>query len=159
MITAVMPMQRLAAFVTSDAPPAEARERAAAAVLDTVGVALAGVAEPAACIARTVAAAEGAGAVTVFGAPERLSASNAALANGTAAHALDFDDMCFVSLAHPSAPLVAGALAVAEATGAAGRELLDAYVIAFEIEARLGSTMNPRHYERGWHCTSTLGTV
>src|SRR5262249_56758582 len=89
----------------------------------------------------------------------RASATGAALANGAAAHALDFDDMCFVSLAHPSAPLVSGALAAAELVGASGRALLDAYVVGFEIEARLGRTMNPKHYQRGWHCTSTLGTI
>jgi 2-methylcitrate dehydratase PrpD len=84
---------------------------------------------------------------------------NAALANGTAAHALDYDDMCFVSLAHPSAPLVAAALAVGELAGTSGRALLDAYIVGFEVEGRLGRAMNPRHYQRGWHCTSTLGTI
>src|SRR5204862_933988 len=96
---------------------------------------------------------------TVLGTDVRCAPADAALANGTAAHALDFDDMCFVSLAHPSAPLVSGALAVAEMIGAPGRALLDAYVVGFEIEARLGRVMNPRHYQRGWHCTSTLGTI
>ena len=91
--------------------------------------------------------------------PPAPAHGDAALANGTAAHALDYDDMCFVSLAHPSAPLVAAALAAAEAAGASGRALLDAYVVGFEIEARLGRAMNPRHYQRGWHCTSTLGTI
>ncbi|MBZ5560700.1 MAG: MmgE/PrpD family protein, partial [Acidobacteriia bacterium] len=91
--------------------------------------------------------------------PAVASAGNAALANGTAAHALDYDDMCFVSLAHPSAPLVAAAWAVADLCGANGRALLDAYVVGFEIEGRLGRAMNPRHYQRGWHCTSTIGTI
>jgi 2-methylcitrate dehydratase PrpD len=95
----------------------------------------------------------------VLGTTVRASATGAALANGTSAHALDFDDMCFVSLAHPSAPLVPAALAAAETSGASGRSVLDAYVTGFEIEARLGRVMNPRHYERGWHCTSTLGTI
>src|SRR6185436_3285254 len=76
-----------------------------------------------------------------------------------AAHALDYDDMCFVSLAHPSAPLVAAALASAEAAGASGAALLDGYVVGFEIEGRLGVVMNPRHYQKGWHCTSTIGTI
>jgi 2-methylcitrate dehydratase PrpD len=67
--------------------------------------------------------------------------------------------MCFVSLAHPSAPLVAAALAAAETARSSGRALLDAYVVGFEIEARLGRAMNPRHYQRGWHCTATLGTI
>jgi 2-methylcitrate dehydratase PrpD len=95
----------------------------------------------------------------VLGTAAVASAGNAALANGTAAHALDYDDMCFVSLAHPSAPLVAAAWAVAEGSGASGRALLDAYVVGFEIEGRLGRAMNPRHYQRGWHCTSTIGTI
>jgi 2-methylcitrate dehydratase PrpD len=150
---------RLGEFVADAAPPAEARARAAAAVLDTVGVTLAGASEPASRIVREVVAAEGGATCTVFGTAARASASGAALANGTAAHALDYDDMCFVSLAHPSAPLVPAVLAAAELDGAAGRALLDAYVVGFEIEARIGSLMNPRHYQRGWHCTSTIGTI
>jgi 2-methylcitrate dehydratase PrpD len=150
---------RLGDFVRDAAPPAEARARAAIAVLDTVGVSLAGASEPASLIVRQVVAAEGGDACTVFGTPVRASMSGAALANGTAAHALDYDDMCFISLAHPSAPLVPAVLAAAESARLAGRAVLDAYVVGFEIEARLGRLMNPRHYQRGWHCTSTLGTV
>ena len=150
---------RLGECVADGAPPAEARARAAAAVLDTVGVTLAGASEPVSRIVREVIAAEGGDACTVFGTPARASASGAALANGTAAHALDYDDMCFVSLAHPSAPLVPAVFAAAELDGAAGRALLDAYIVGFEIEARIGSLMNPRHYQRGWHCTSTIGTI
>jgi 2-methylcitrate dehydratase PrpD len=148
----------LADFVVRAAPPASARAAAARAVLDTVGVTLAGASEPAARIVQQVIASAG-GPCTVLGGGVRASATDAALANGTAAHAHDYDDMCFVSLAHPSAPLVAAGLAAAELTGAAGAALLDAYVIAFEIEGRLGRAMNPRHYQRGWHCTSTLGTI
>ena len=132
---------------------------AAVAVLDTVGVALAGASEPASLIVSTVVSAEGGDACAVFGTVGRASMSGAALANGTAAHALDYDDMCFVSLAHPSAPLVPAVLAAGESEGLAGRDVLDAYVVGFEIEARLGALMNPRHYQRGWHCTSTLGTI
>lgn len=146
-------------FAVTAAPPPEARVRAATAVLDTVGVACAGSTEPAARIVRQVVAAEAPGGCVVLGTGLRASASGAALANGTAAHAHDFDDMCFVSLAHPSAPLVAATLAVAGQAHGSGRALLDAYVVGFEIEARLGRTMNPRHYRRGWHCTSTLGTI
>jgi 2-methylcitrate dehydratase PrpD len=146
-------------FIAKAAPPTAARARAAAAVLDTVGVTLAGVSEPGSLIARQVIVAEGGDACAVFGTMDRASMSGAALANGTAAHALDYDDMCFVSLAHPSAPLVPAALAAGEAQGVSGRRVLDAYVVGFEIEARLGRLMNPRHYQRGWHCTSTLGTI
>ena len=67
--------------------------------------------------------------------------------------------MCFVSLAHPSAPLVPAVIATAEVARSSGRAALDAYIVGFEIEARLGRVMNPRHYQRGWHNTSTLGTI
>jgi 2-methylcitrate dehydratase PrpD len=148
----------LGRFAADAAPPAAARDAAARAVLDTIGVALAGASEPAARAVQRVVV-DSQGPCTILGLPASASAGDAALANGTAAHALDYDDMCFVSLAHPSAPLVAAALAAAETAGASGRSLLDAYAVGFEIEARLGRAMNPRHYQRGWHCTSTLGTI
>ncbi|HEV2986729.1 MAG TPA: MmgE/PrpD family protein [Vicinamibacterales bacterium] len=148
----------LSEFVVRATPPSEARHAAGVAVLDTVGVALAGAVEPAARAVQCVIQ-ESRGPCTVLGLAVRATASDAALANGTAAHALDYDDMCFVSLAHPSAPLVAAALAAGEIAGASGRALLDAYIVGFEIEGRLGRVMNPRHYQRGWHCTSTLGTI
>ena len=152
-------LARLGDFTTFATPPAEARVRAARAVLDTVGVTLAGAGEPASRIVRETLGADGGDQSVVLGTSLLSSAPNAALANGTAAHALDFDDMCFVSLAHPSAPLVPAALAAGELVAACGRAILDAYVVGFEIEARLGRLMNPRHYRRGWHCTSTLGTI
>jgi len=151
---------RLAEFVMSATPPAAARERAAAAVRDTIGVILAGAVEPAACIVQAMAIEEGRGACRILGTDELTSPSWAALANGVAAHALDYDDMCFVSLAHPSCALVPAALAAAELTHGSGTLLTAAYVVGFELECRLGNVMNPRHYhERGWHCTSSIGTV
>jgi 2-methylcitrate dehydratase PrpD len=149
----------LGTFIVRADPPPDARRAAARAVLDTVGVALAGASEPVARVVQHVVAQEGSGPCRVMGTSAVASPGNAALANGTAAHALDYDDMCFVSLAHPSAPLVAAAWAVAELAGAGGRALLDAYVVGFEIEGRFGRAMNPRHYQRGWHCTSTIGTI
>lgn len=150
----------LGEFVAGAVPPPAALDRAAAAVRDTVGVMLAGATEPAARLVQAMAVEEGRGPCAIVGTPARTGASWAALANGVAAHALDFDDMCFVSLAHPSCALLPAALAAGELTRASGRALLDAYVVGFEIECRLGVVMNPRHYhDRGWHCTSTIGTV
>jgi len=152
----------MAAFVAGSAPPADARARATAAVIDTVGVALAGSIEPAALAVRKTLGTLDPGPLgpcLIWGTSSSASAPDAALANGTAAHALDFDDMCFVSLAHPSAPLVPAIIAAGELAGTSGQEVLDAYVVGFEIQARLGRLMNPRHYQRGWHCTSTLGAI
>ena len=146
-------------FIVSACPPEEALAVARTAFLDTTGVALAGAVEPGSRIIQKLAATEACGNCRIWGTQLKTSATWAALANGAAAHALDFDDMCFVSLAHPSAPLVASALALSDQAAISGRAVLEAYVLGFEIEAILGRTMNPRHYQQGWHCTSTLGTV
>jgi 2-methylcitrate dehydratase PrpD len=149
-----------ARFVADSEPPSDARIAAGRAFVDTIGVALAGASEqPARIVQRVIAEQGGGGQCRVLATTLTASAADAALANGTAAHALDYDDMCFLSLAHPSAPLVAAALAAGDLAAACGRALLDAYVVGFEIEVRLGRVMNPRHYQRGWHCTSTLGTI
>jgi 2-methylcitrate dehydratase PrpD len=147
-------------FVAAGAPPDAARERAAVAVCDTVGVTLAGAHEPAAQMVRAMVTADSHGPCRILGTGDRAGAGEAALANGVAAHALDYDDMCFVSMAHPSCALVPAALAAAELAEMSGRRLLDAYAVGFEIECRLGMVMNPRHYHtRGWHCTSSIGTL
>ena len=151
---------QLSEFVARAVPPQEALNTAAAAVRDTVGVILAGAIEPAARMVQSIAADEGRGDCAVLGTSIRTGAGQAAMANGVAAHALDYDDMCFVSLAHPSCALLPAALAACEIAGAPGRVLLEGYVVGFELECRLGKAMNPRHYhDRGWHCTSTIGTV
>lgn len=153
-------LTRFGEFAAGCVVPAAARRAARDALLDTVGVALAGSVEPAARMVRDLAAEEGgAPRCGILGAGGRTGAGWAALANGAAAHALDFDDMCFVSMAHPSAPLVAAGLAAAELADAGGAALLDAYCVGFEVEAVLGRVMNPTHYEQGWHATSTLGAL
>jgi 2-methylcitrate dehydratase PrpD len=153
-------VEAIVAFVVETAISEEARQRAAIAVIDTCAVMLAGTGETAARITQSLASEEGAGECRVVGTPITTSAALAAFANGVAAHALDYDDMCFVSLAHPSCVLVPAILAAGELAHADARTLLDAYVIGFEIECRLGLVMNPRHYhQRGWHCTSSIGTL
>jgi 2-methylcitrate dehydratase PrpD len=150
----------LAEFVAHAAAPAAARQRAAAAIADTVGVMVAGAVEPVAQLARAMAAEESRGDCVIVGTRSRAGADAATLANGVAAHALDYDDMCFVSLAHPSCALVPAVLAAGETVHASGARVLDGYVAGFELECRLGIVMNPRHYhQRGWHCTSSIGTL
>ena len=147
-------------FIRGARVPPEASARAATAVKDTIGVMLAGVGEPAARIAQAMASEDGVGTCRVLGTSLQTSPELAALGNGVSAHSLDYDDMCFVSLAHPSCALVPAILATGELVHARSSALLDAYVIGFELECRLGNVMNPRHYhQRGWHCTSSIGTV
>src|SRR5499427_6203163 len=153
----------LAEFVTKsrwEDCPAEAVEAARRAILDCLGVMLAGSVEPAARLVTDVARAEGGSPLaTVVGTPLRTGAVWAALANGTAAHALDFDDTNFAMMGHPSAPVLAAALAAGELTLADGRALVHAFLLGFEVETTMAAVMNPTHYEKGFHATGTLGTM
>lgn len=154
---------RLAEFVAKsrwEDCPAAAVDAARRAILDCLGVMLAGSAEPAARIIQTVADAEGGTPLcTVVGTGRRTGAVWAALCNGTAAHALDFDDTNFAMMGHPSAPVLSAALAAAELALADGRALVHAFLLGFEVETSLAEVLNPPHYERGWHATCTLGTL
>ena len=153
----------LAEFVTKsrwEDCPAEAVDIARRAILDCLGVMLAGSIEPAARIVAEVARAEGGSPLaTVVGTPLRTGTVWAALANGTAAHALDFDDTNFAMLGHPSAPVLSAALAAGELTMADGRAIVHAFLLGFEVETTMASVMNPPHYEKGFHATGTLGTM
>ncbi|MBI3625535.1 MAG: MmgE/PrpD family protein [Candidatus Rokubacteria bacterium] len=154
---------RLAEFVVKtrweELPPA-AIDAAKRAILDSVGVILAGSGEPPARLLQRIAEEEGGAPLcTVLGTQLRTGAVWAALANGTAGHALDFDDTNFALLGHPSVPVFAAALAAAELSHADGRAVIQAFLIGFEVETTLAEAMNPAHYARGWHATSTLGTL
>jgi len=94
---------------------------------------------------------------TVFAAGCTTSVADAALANATMSHSLDFDDVTRDSW-HPSAPIVGPILAVAESRNLSGREAVTAYAVGYEVQSYLASELLPSHYERGWHTTATLGT-
>jgi 2-methylcitrate dehydratase PrpD len=129
-------------------------------ILDTLACALAARGERVSRAVRDWVSAEGgAGTATVWGSGLRTSPARAALANGTAGHALDYDDVNWAMNGHPSVPLLPAALAVAEALGASGRQLLTAYVAGFEAQARVGQALSLSHYARGWHPTATLGAL
>jgi 2-methylcitrate dehydratase PrpD len=154
---------RLAEFVVKtslrDCPDAGVAQVRRAA-LDSLGVMLAGAAEPVAASVRAVARAEGGTPLcTVVGTSLQTAPTWAALANGAAGHAHDFDDTSFALLGHPSVPLLAAVLAAAEAEPAGGADAVLAYLIGFEVSAALGLALNPDHYTRGWHATSSIGTL
>ena len=138
--------------------PVPVRATARAAILDSLCCAIAGRREPATRRVREFALAQqGAGVATLWGTGERVPAELAALVNGTAAHALDFDDVSWALNGHPTVPLLPAVFAAAEKTGASGADFLRAYVAGFEVEARLGQALGRGHYEKGWHATATLG--
>src|SRR5437867_9302477 len=162
-VRAMSATARLAEFVVKTTLrdcPESAIIQVRRAALDTLGVTLAGAGEPAAVGVRGVVRAEGGTPLcTVFGTSLRTAPTWAALANGTAGHAHDFDDTNFALMGHPSVPLLAAALAAAEAETATGADVVLGYLIGFEISAALGLALNPDHYTRGWHATSSIGTL
>lgn len=128
--------------------------------IDTVGVMFLGSRQPCATVARGVMTAQGGAAQAVIvGTNYRSSMANAALLNGTAAHALDLDDTQHPAIAHPSAVLIPTILAAGEARRTDGNKLIAAYVYGLDVFAALGNALNPSHYDRGWHATATLGTL
>ncbi|MGE5269486.1 MAG: MmgE/PrpD family protein [Thiohalocapsa sp.] len=153
--------ERIAAITYAELPP-EAVRAAKMAVLDTVGVTLAGAHEECSQIVERVLASAGGGGCLIFGSNRRTGPLDAALVNGTAAHALDFDDVSNSLGGHPSAPILPALFALGELLDCpekpiGGRDFITAYVAGFETEARLGRGVNQHHYEKGWHPTATLG--
>src|SRR5688572_5628342 len=127
------------AETTYDDVPAEAIEQGKRALLDTIGVTLAGYGEESAQILSAWAAEHDAKPVaTVLGSATRTSPALAALVNGTMGHALDFDDVTFHMRGHPSVPIAPVVLALGEATGASGAEVLTAFIVGVEVEAKVG---------------------
>lgn len=135
-------------------------------LLDTIGVGLAGASADGPAAARgLVQELGGEGTASAWGGPGRLTAAAAALINGSAAHALDFDDNHATSVIHPSATVVPALLAQAQVSEARGDEFLAALVAAYELLLRLGMAQydsdigNSVFFERGLHATSILGAV
>jgi 2-methylcitrate dehydratase PrpD len=141
-----------------DALPPEAVHWAKVGVLDTVGVTLAGAGEECTRLVERLFAGGSAGRSLLFGSARTTPPLDAALINGTAAHALDFDDCNNTMGGHPSAPVLPALFAIADTLRVSGRDFLTAYVAGFETETQLARAVNFHHYEKGWHPTATLGT-
>ena len=155
--------ERIATFVVETnivSLPAEVVTAAKRAILDTLGVTVAGSVEEASRILlETIPSTRGPGTAAVFGTPLRTTPAQAALANGALGHALDFDDVSGDMRGHPSIPVLPAVLALAEASGRGGDEALVAFVTGFEVECRLGRALGSSSYARGWHATSVVGAI
>lgn len=140
--------------------PADAKRVARECLQDFVGVTLAGVPEDASRLALAWLKEEGTAPIaSVFGTDVLASASNAALVNGTAGHALDLDDVCLAMRGHPTTVVGPAVMAVAEAIHAGGSDTLAGYIAGVELVIAMGFGMGRTHYPAGWHSTATLGTV
>lgn len=140
----------------ADAPISAAAIAAAKrAFIDTLGVALAGWREPGiGLLAATLSAGDEA---TALRGGACLSARDAALLNGMAAHVLDYDDVAMHG--HPSVVLVPAIMAEAQRLGASGSAALRAYVLGYETWAELGWRETGSYHLGSWHPTAMLGTI
>lgn len=132
------------------------REAARLLVLDWLGSALAGLGTDTGRIFLEYARQQPAGRVTLLGLDEGRSVEVAALCNGAVSHIVEMDDVERASVTHPGAVVVPAALAMAERTGASGRDLLCAVVAGYEIMVRVGAALGPEHYYH-FHNTATAG--
>jgi 2-methylcitrate dehydratase PrpD len=148
---------RIHALQFADISP-EALDWTASAFVDTVGCTLAGIQdEGPQTLMRVPGVAAADGPSLIHGTSRRTSILDAALVNGTAGHALDYDDVAGSLGGHPSVMLIPAIIPLAEMLGSNGRDMVLAYVVGYETACRIARGVHHHHYEKGWHPTATLG--
>jgi 2-methylcitrate dehydratase PrpD len=148
--------------------PADVIAHGKKSILDGLGLALSGSTAKSGELVRKHLAdlGLGSGPATVIGSHLKVAPRFAAFANGVGIHADDYDDTqlavakdrVYGLLTHPTAPALPAALAVGEALGASGRDVMLAYHLGVEVECKVAEAINPRHYQTGFHSTATCGT-
>ena len=138
--------------------PSEAINVAKRAMIDYIGVTLAGEVSPISeLLGQYVDQAGQLEESTLIGRTAKAPAETAAFVNAAQGHALDFDDCNDSMGGHPTIVVLPPALAVGEQVNATGAQLLEAFAIGVEVTCKVGRALNYEHYERGWHPTATLG--
>lgn len=152
---------RLADFIVntkSSDISSEVFEHAKVAFLDWIGVTLAGKDDP--LVNKLIELEEAMGGqeqATIIGHGKKKSVSQATLINGSASHALDYDDSMIPFLGHPSVTLFPGILALSEWKQKSGYHFLTAYIIGLKAGVTIASCAGLEHYLSGYHGTSTMG--
>ena len=150
----------LSRYITEARPedlPAAVRHEAARGLLNWMGCALGGAHHPSVDAALAgLGPFFGPAQARILGRAEQADVLHAALINGIASHVLDFDDTHARAI-HPSAPVLPAVLAYCQWKGLSGMDLVHAYVLGVEVEERVGLSVFPEHYDRGWHITGTAG--
>ena len=150
--------RRAAALAWRDLPD-DLIERTKQCLLDWFAVTVAGAQEELTDILVREAMEDGAtGPATVVGRSEKVLPSTAALINGSASHALDYDDVNFAMGGHPTVTVVPALLALGEQTKASGRLFIESFVAGYETSGRIGRLVAPSHYQKGFHVTGTVGS-
>ncbi len=158
-------LAEFAATMSIDDLPADVVHQAVRCLVDWLGCTIAGsaTAEGARVHAGIGAldAGDGTGTAPIVGTRQRAGVGYAALANGIAAHILDFDDTFNPdrTTIHGSAPLWPAIAAAAELVPVSGRAAVEAFVAGFEVQTRVAVAAGPGHYDAGWHVTGTVGHI
>jgi 2-methylcitrate dehydratase PrpD len=155
--------EQIARFVVAFGPDrlsASLRAACGRSLVDLHAAAIAGWEEPAAeRVRQYVASLAGDSGVARYWRGGRGSLEGAALANGVAAHVLDYDDVSSPMRGHPGVAIWPALLALGEARKVSGDQLASAFVVGFEVIVKLSRAMAVKHYARGWHSTSSIGTI
>jgi 2-methylcitrate dehydratase PrpD len=140
--------------------PDTVRDWARQCVLDYLGCGIAGASDELVTILLAEMQEQGGREVaSVLGRAGRLPVASAAIVNGAASHALDFDDVNLAMPGHPSVAILPALLALAEERGSSGADVLTAFVAGYELQCRVGRTIAPGHYDGlGFHATATVGS-
>ncbi|MDY6835785.1 MAG: MmgE/PrpD family protein [Chloroflexota bacterium] len=158
-----MGTEKVSQYITNttyDKIPPDALASAKQAILDCLGVTLAGCDDPGSKIVTEFAKEQGGIAEAgVIGGGFKVPAVEAAWVNGTIAHALDYDDYSTAFMAHPTVALLPAALAVSEKSHLSGKDVLLAYIVGFEVGAAVAPICVMQSYLLGWHSTSVMGTI
>lgn len=157
-ITAARKLARIVRNVRLSRLPLNSANEARMRLLDTLGVIIAGSETASAeIIGGLVIRSGGTKESLVLSSGSRAPAPLAALANGTAAHSLNYDDWHALGSVHPGCVVIPTAIALAEKQRASGSELLESIVAGYEAMIRLGMTTLGTALEKGFHTTSICG--
>ncbi len=138
--------------------PGEVRSEGVRTFVNWLGCALGGADHPSMDAAlRALSPFSGPRSSTVLGRTDTLDPMNAALLNGISSHVLDYDDTHLKTIIHPAGPVASALLALAELRPMSGEDFLTALIAGVEVECRIGNSVYPAHYDRGWHITGTAG--
>jgi 2-methylcitrate dehydratase PrpD len=153
--------QTLASYIVTnriESIPKDVRHEACRAIVNYVGCALGGSVDTA--VDRAIQALgpySGKPTANILGRSERMDPLHASLMNGISSHVYDFDDTTPKNYIHPTSPVASALFAYASANVVSGRDFMEAFIIGFEAESRIGNAVYPAHYDAGWHITGTAG--
>jgi 2-methylcitrate dehydratase PrpD len=153
--------QTLASYIVTsriESVPEDVRHEARRAIVNYVGCALGGSIDTAVDRAmQALGPYSGKPTASILGRSERMDPLHAALMNGISSHVYDYDDTTPKNYIHPTSPVASALFAYASATPVSGRDFMEAFIIGFEAESRIGNAVYPAHYDVGWHITGTAG--